>query len=83
MNHSTKKLKEELFQQHLKDIDFHSYYKDKQNPTLFDHNKDLIPRCDDKQAFVVKLSYNGNILSGDLNALKIVVEIRSYYMLQQ
>ena len=60
MNHSTKKLKEELFQQHLKDIDVHSYYEDKQNPTLFDHNRDFISRYDDKQAFIVKSSYNGN-----------------------
>ena len=56
MNHSTKKLKKELSEQYLKDIDFHSYYKCKQNPTIFDRDQDFIPRYDDKQAFIIKSS---------------------------
>ena len=60
MNNLIKKLRHEINNPNSKEVDVHSYYKYKLEPKIFDHNKDFVPKYDNKKAFEVESYYNGN-----------------------
>ena len=61
MNNLVNKLKKEIVSEPFYiDVDVKSYYNYKLDPIVFNHLKDFKEKYDDKPAFVVKNSYDGN-----------------------
>ena len=61
MNNLVNRLKKEIVSEPFyKDVAVSSYYNYKLDPIIFDHLKDFNEKYDDKPAFIVKNSYNGN-----------------------
>ena len=78
MNNLFNKLKQEIVSQPFhKDIDVKSYYNYKLDPIVFNHLKDFKEKYDDKPAFVVKTSYNGNKYNLERKPIDHTIHYRS------
>ena len=77
MNNLIKKLRHEINNPNSKEVDVHSYYKYKLEPKIFDHNKDFFPKYDNKKAFEVEPSYNGNKYNLDRSTNDYTIHYKS------
>ena len=78
MNNLFNKLKKEIVSEPFhKDIDVKSYYNYKLDPIVFNHLKDFKEKYDDKPAFVVQTSYNGNKYNLERKPIDHTIHYRS------
>ena len=78
MNNLFNKLKKEIVTEPFhKDINVKSYYNYKLDPMVFNHFKDFKEKYDDKPAFVVKNSYNGNKYNLERKPIDHTIHYRS------